>query len=91
MRRLGYISNRVFDVLAAGGNLAVDPVEGLSDLLPKEAYKVFGSGKELASLVNSSEEVNLECRAKVAAYIAANHSFDARAATIIRKLREWGF
>ncbi|MBQ0823533.1 glycosyltransferase [Microvirga sp. HBU67558] len=89
MRRLGYISNRVFDVLAAGGNLAVDPVEGLSDLLPKDAYKVYRNGEELASLMKNSEEVNFERRAEIAAYIAANHSFDARAETIMRKLREW--
>lgn len=89
MRRLGYISNRVFDVLAVGGNLAVDPVEGLSDLLPREAYKVYSNGEELASLVKNSEEVNLDRRAEIAAYIAENHSFDARARTIMRKLREW--
>ncbi|MBA1158168.1 glycosyltransferase family protein [Microvirga mediterraneensis] len=89
MRRLGYVSNRVFDVLAAGGALAVDPVEGLSDLLPKGSYQVFRNGEELASLTRNTDPVDLERRAEIASYVAAHHSFDARAATIMRKLQEW--
>ncbi|WP_195904253.1 glycosyltransferase family protein [Microvirga lotononidis] len=89
MRRLGYISNRVFDVLASGGALAVDPVEGLSDLLPKGSYQVFRNGEELASLTRNPEKVDLERRSEIAAYVAAHHSFDARAATIMRKIQEW--
>ncbi len=89
MRRLGYVSNRVFDVLASGGALAVDPVEGLSDLLPKGSYQVFRNGEELASLIRHPETVDLARRADIAAYIAAHHSFDARAATIMRKIQEW--
>jgi GT2 family glycosyltransferase/spore maturation protein CgeB len=91
MRRLGYMSNRVFDVLAAGGDLAVDPVEGLSDLLPEGSYKVFRNGEELASLTRNPEEVDLKRRAEIATYVAAHHSFDARAATIMSKLQEWHF
>jgi spore maturation protein CgeB len=91
MRHLGYISNRVFDVLASGGALAVDPVEGLSDLLPKGSYKMFRNGEELASLTRNPDEVDLKRRAEIAAYIAAHHSFDARAATIMSKLQEWTF
>ncbi len=33
MRRLGFVSNRVFDVLACGGRLWVDDVAGLDDVL----------------------------------------------------------
>lgn len=90
MRRLGYISNRVFDVLAVGGTLAVDPVEGLADLLPGGSYKVFRDGDELASLVNNPDDIDLEHRAALAAWVSANHSFDARASTILTKLNEWG-
>jgi GT2 family glycosyltransferase/spore maturation protein CgeB len=81
MKRLGYISNRVFDVLCAGGVLAVDDVRGLDDLIPG-GYHVYSDAADLRRIVEADPEVDLESRKRVSMEIEKQHSFEARARTI---------
>jgi spore maturation protein CgeB len=81
MKRLGYLSNRAFDVLAVGGWLTVDEVEGIEDILDG-GYSVFRNKEELAALLQSDIPVDIEDRRKRAVWVAENHSFDARAKTL---------
>lgn len=83
MKRLGYVSNRVFDVLCAGGVLAVDDVEGLDGLVPG-GYHVYSNAHELKQIIEADRIVDLEERERVSTTIANQHSFEARASTISR-------
>ncbi|AGT11242.1 glycosyltransferase family protein [Paracoccus aminophilus] len=78
MRDKGYVSNRVFDVLAVGGRLVVDDVAGMADLVPA-GYDVFRNAEELAALINRPDEVDVDERARLAEWVKEHHSFDARA------------
>lgn len=82
MREKGYVSNRVFDVLAVGGRLVVDEVEGIADLIPS-GYEVFHNGQELADIVNRPAEIDMEQRARLAEWVREHHSFDARARVLL--------
>jgi len=81
----GFVSNRVFDVLAAGGVVVTDEVAGLQDVLDVPTLRVARSRADLAALLDPAHPwPDPGERAAVAATIAAEHSFDARA----RVLRE---
>jgi hypothetical protein len=84
----GFVSNRVFDVLASGGVVVTDPVAGLSDVLDVPTLKVAGSRDELADLLDPARPwPSAAERAAVAERIAAEHSFDARAAVLLAAAR----
>jgi O-antigen biosynthesis protein len=83
MRTYGFVSNRVFDVLAAGGELISDPVPSISRLFGK-AVAQLADGQTLESTVSeiltnprSSRE-----RSELSQSVLDHHSFDARAAKI---------
>jgi len=84
----GFVSNRVFDVLASGGVVVTDEVAGLSDVLDMPTLAVARSRDELAALLDPSYAWPTAAeRAVVAEYIAAEHSFDARAAVLLEAAR----
>lgn len=85
MAREGFVSNRVFDAVAAGARVLSDPVDGLESIFggsvmvyrePREL-----AGRTLASLVSSFPPA--EERADIAARIAREHSFDRRAEVLL--------
>lgn len=81
MRDHGVISNRILDVLAAGGVVVSDDVPGLSELLD-DAVPTYGSATELASLVkrllgDPTEREALAARGRKAVLDA--HTFEHRA------------
>ncbi|WP_439688721.1 glycosyltransferase family protein [Curtobacterium sp. SP.BCp] len=84
----GFVSNRVFDVLAAGGVVVTDPVAGLEDVLDVPTLAVARSRDGLAALLDPAHPWPSadEC-AEVAARIAADHSFDARAGVLLDAAR----
>lgn len=86
MKRLGYLSNRAFDVLAVGGWLVVDHVNGIEDILDG-GYEVFNSKEELRDILSSGRSVNVEDRLKRAQWVTEHHSFNARAKTLATCLR----
>ena len=80
----GFVSNRVFDVLAAGGVVVTDPVAGLGDLLDLPTLAVAHDRDELAGLLDPARPwPDVAERSAVATRIAAEHSFDARAQVLL--------
>ena len=84
----GFVSNRVFDVLASGGVVVTDPVAGLGDVLDVPTLAVARSRDDLAIVLDPTHAwPTPDERAAVAARIAAEHSFDARAAVLLDTAR----
>lgn len=84
----GFVSNRVFDVLASGGVVVTDPVAGLSEVLDLPTLAVARSREELAELLDPEHAwPSPDERAAIAARIAAEHSFDARARVLLDAAR----
>ena len=83
MAKHGFLSNRAYDVVASGGFLATDLVEGIAELLPAGSYSVFSDSKELAEIVRNERSADLEQRRVNAAWVAEHHSFYARAREIM--------
>jgi len=80
MRDFGFVSNRVFDVLAAGGRLVSDPIPAL-DRIGDGLVVQVDSAASLAAAVacpDASPQRRRE-RGRLARRIASTHSFDARA------------
>jgi GT2 family glycosyltransferase/spore maturation protein CgeB len=82
MARQGFISNRIFDVLASGGVVFTDPVEGLDELF-NGLIPVFSSPEELRQLLEDRQRRPDECAARMAEareIVLTNHTFEQRAA-----------
>ncbi|KJL21525.1 hypothetical protein RL72_02486 [Microbacterium azadirachtae] len=85
MRREGFISNRLYDVVAAGGRAISDHVDGIEAIFGR-AVRTFRDDEELVALTAppldrhfppGSELVEISER------IRREHSFDARARTLL--------
>ncbi|OII10429.1 hypothetical protein BIU97_09840 [Curtobacterium sp. MCBA15_009] len=84
----GFLSNRVFDVLASGGVVVTDPVAGLTEVLDVPTLAVARSRDELADLLDPAHAwPSAAERAAVAEHVAAEHSFDARARVLLEAAR----
>ncbi|ROP64328.1 glycosyltransferase [Curtobacterium sp. PhB115] len=84
----GFVSNRVFDVLASGGVVVTDEVAGLAEVLDIPTLAVARSRDELAALLDPSYAWPTAAeRAAVAEHVAAEHSFDARARVLLEAAR----
>ncbi len=85
MQRNGFISNRLYDVVAAGGRAISDSVTGIGEIF-SGAVRTYDSVPELLALLQHDlddifpEENEL---ATIAARIRHEHSFDARARTLL--------
>jgi hypothetical protein len=86
MQAQGFLSNRLFDAVAAGARVVTDDVPGIEEVFG-DGVQVVRTPAELATLVNT---VDLDAvfgsdavRRERAARIAAEHSFDARARVLI--------
>ena len=80
MLKNGFISNRIFDVLACGGNLISDNIQGLDDKLYK-VIKKYNSSNEFKGLLEST--IPPFSSRDMSEYIARHHSFDQRAIEIL--------
>jgi spore maturation protein CgeB len=88
MRAEGFVSNRVFDVLAVGGRLLSDPVAGLAETVGTD-LPTWRTPDDVARLARPPYDAwpgPAERRA-LAERIVAAHSFDARAATLLAAAR----
>lgn len=85
----GFLSNRLFDVAATGARLASDPALGLSDVFGDVVRTAAGSEEWTALLSQDRDEAfaSREARLDLAARIAREHSFDARAEILIDRAR----
>ena len=89
MRDYGFISNRVFDVLACGGRLVSDEVPGLEELFGG-MVRVYRDPAGLSEAVQSLLEegrANQAERDAFARRVGHEHGFPARAAEIERVIR----
>ena len=88
MRAEGLVSNRVFDVLAVGGRLLTDEVPGLAEAVGTDV-PVWRDADDLARLARPPYAAwpGPDERRAVAERVVAEHSFDARAATILATAR----
>lgn len=90
MRREGFISNRVFDALACGATVVSDRVAGIEDLAPgfvqttgpDDDWQLLHDGLSAVADPRPDE------RLRVATSIAAEHSFHARASTLLAAVLE---
>ena len=85
MRVEGFVSNRIFDVLATGSRLLTDEVAGLAEVLG-DGLATWSEVSEFARLTSeplAEHYPDLEARLALAERVVAEHSFDARAATLL--------
>lgn len=89
MREQGFVSNRIFDVLASGGRLLTDDVTGLEDLLPEgllpQGIATFRSPSELLAIAEGGPEAFYDesSLAAVSDHVREHHSFAARARVML--------
>jgi hypothetical protein len=83
MRRDGFVSNRLFDAAATGVRIASDEVPGLAELFGG-LVQPYDDEAGLRRLLEQRDTVfpTDEQRLEIAARVAAEHSFDARARTL---------
>lgn len=84
MREFGYVSNRVFDVLASGGTLISDPVPSISYLFGDAVVQLEDSaGFETAHRqIERIEEAGEGYKRNISSYVSSHHSFRNRARVI---------
>lgn len=86
MARDGFLSNRLFDAVAAGARVISDAVPGLGEVFG-DAVQVVTTADELAAVVSAPDPDRLfgddDARRARAADVAAHHSFDVRARTML--------
>lgn len=85
----GFLSNRLFDAAATATRLVSDPAVGLSDVFAG-AVRTASSPQEWAELLGADPDqvfADRATRLDLAARIAREHSFDARAEVLIDRVR----
>ena len=91
MREWGFVSNRLFDVLACGTPVISDPVAGIAELFDG-AVREYHDPAELRMFV---DEISADpARARSAAErgraaVVARHTFDHRAGELLAALERW--
>jgi glycosyltransferase involved in cell wall biosynthesis len=88
MRAWGFVSNRLFDVLACGAPVISDPVEGVADLFDG-AVPEYHDPAELRALVDEVLADPPAARARAARgrqLVLANHTMDHRARQLVEAI-----
>jgi len=84
MRAFGLVSNRLFDVVAAGGRAVSDPLPSIAPLFGDAVAQVSGADDTRAAIDRLlAAPTSPEDRTKMADAVATEHSFDARAARLV--------
>ena len=81
MRRHGFVSNRIFDVLGAGGVVVTDPVTGLEELFG-DLVPTYDSPEELERVVADllgDPDKRVAIAAKASEIVRSEHTFEKRA------------
>lgn len=87
MAAQGFLSNRIFDAVAAGAAVISDEAVGLQDVLP--SVRTYRSVDDLRALLNDPSLLpDAQERASAASAVAREHSFDARAQQLIERAQE---
>jgi O-antigen biosynthesis protein len=88
MRAWGFVSNRLYDVLACGAPVISDPVDGMEELF-HGAVLQYGTADELRSLVDdvlADREGARQRAERGRRVVLANHTFDHRARQLLDHL-----
>jgi spore maturation protein CgeB len=88
MAEQGFLSNRLFDATATGARVVSDEAAGLHDVFG-ETVRTYTDRQSLADLLSGPRDDAFPSRAErldLAARIARDHSFDARAAVLIERV-----
>jgi hypothetical protein len=85
MQRAGFVSNRLFDVVAAGGRAISDAVDGIQEIFDGAVATYDTIDELLALLRRPSAEVfpPPDRLSRISDRIRAEHSFDARAEELL--------
>lgn len=89
MRREGFISNRLYDVVAAGGRAISDDVAGIADVFGP-AVRTYADREHLIQLLTGDLEIAFADTAGIARAadrVRREDSFDARAEHLLRSAR----
>lgn len=89
MAKAGFLSNRLFDAVASGARVLSDRAAGIDEVFGS-AVVVFEDEDDLARILEQPVDEVFADRAERLAHaerIAAEHSFDARAAVLIDRAR----
>ncbi len=84
MRTSGFISNRLFDVVASGGIAVSDHIEGMKEIFGNSVLTYDGSSEDFASAIAQARELKRE--PKDSEFILQHHTFDARAKEILSEI-----
>lgn len=89
MRDFGYISNRIFDVTAAGGALVSDHLPGIQRVFGN-AVGTYQLAEDFSSVVNQSIALSGSIdRAALGTWVNENHTFQNRADDILSRVEEF--
>lgn len=91
MREAGFISNRLYDVVAAGGRAVSDHVDGISETFGG-AVRTYRTVDELVTLLTGDLDDLFPSDRELLSIsdrIRAEHSFDARARTLLSAALTW--
>jgi hypothetical protein len=89
MRDLGFVSNRIFDILASGGRLLTDDVQGLEEIfrpvLPERGLARFTTPEELRAVLAEGSEAWYDDATlrSLSEHVRTEHGFAARAAVLV--------
>lgn len=85
MKREGFVANRLFDVVAAGGRVLSDDVDGIAELFGGAA-RTFSSVSEIVPMLRGDHDAlfaDEDERARIAERVRTEHSFAARARVLL--------
>jgi GT2 family glycosyltransferase len=91
MREGGFVSNRLFDAVASGARVVSDDVAGIRNLFGDsvQVYRDVDDLRRLATLPDPDEVFgDRETRRRTAERVRSEHSFAARAETLLSLARE---
>lgn len=92
MAQEGFIQNRIFDAVASGSRVISDSVKGLDEVFGNEVLIASGP-EDIRRIVQQEREMpadDVEERRRAAAEnVLANHTFDARARTLVDDVLQW--
>ncbi|MDA7436745.1 glycosyltransferase [Synechococcus sp. AH-601-B19] len=88
MMDFGFISNRIFDVVACGGKLITDYVEGIDEIVPNNAVFAYRQLSEISEYLSSPERwPSNEDIKEASSVVSTQHTFLARAETLLTFIR----
>ena len=90
MRQFGFVSNRVFDVLASGGSLVSDSMPSIDRIFGRDVRQAHDPASLAGAVAAARKRKGIRHSLRRAAEIRRKHSFDDRASQILAATRAVG-